>query len=88
MSEILDSLVPLFEQAEREGLWFYCPSQDSWFSPTELREKQAKGLYMWGACNWRLRNPQVAIDYLVKQVDIALENLCEFRLQLVRSETE
>lgn len=62
--DILETLEPLFEQAEKEGLWFYCPYQDLWFTPKELREKQANGRFIWGLPNWELKNPQKKIDSL------------------------
>lgn len=55
--EVARQLAPLFEQADREGLWFYCNYQDMWFSPDELRARQARGELHWGATNWKLRDP-------------------------------
>jgi len=55
--EPVASLIPLFEKAEREGLWFFSPYQQLWFSPRELRAAQAEGRFRWGAVNWKLRPP-------------------------------
>ncbi len=44
-------------KAEREGKWLHCNYQDLWFSPSELREHQAKGDFRWGPVNWTLREP-------------------------------
>jgi hypothetical protein len=59
---ILDALQPLFERAEREGLWFNCSYQDLWFSPNELRKLHKENRFVWGAQNWRLRNPQERLN--------------------------
>lgn len=61
---ILKTLEPLFERAEKEGLWFHCGYQDLWFSPKELRENQANGRFVWGLPNWELRNPLEKIESL------------------------
>lgn len=55
--EILKSLEPLFEKAERDGLWFFCHYQAMWFSPRELRKEHANGRLAWGPVNWVLRDP-------------------------------
>lgn len=57
--EILEGLKPLFERAEREGLWFRSHYQGITFSPHELRKEHAKGSFLWGACNWELIEPKV-----------------------------
>lgn len=56
--EIIATLDPLFAQARREGLWFYGSYHDIWFSPDELRAHQANGQFVWGAVNWKLRDPR------------------------------
>ena len=35
--KIIKSLKPMFEQAEKEKLFFYCSYQQLWFSPKELK---------------------------------------------------
>jgi hypothetical protein len=65
--EIDKLMAPLFERAEREGLWFYTSYQDLWFytsyqdlwfSPEELRKAQREGRFRWGPGNWQLRAPE------------------------------
>ncbi|TPG68639.1 hypothetical protein EEL31_08970 [Brevibacillus laterosporus] len=56
-SEILASLQPLFDQAEKKGLWFYSSYHDIWLSPSKLRQEQENGNFLWGAVNWQLRDP-------------------------------
>lgn len=41
---IKSGLIPLFEKAERQGLWFWCAYQNMWFSPRELQQKTEGGL--------------------------------------------
>lgn len=53
----MNSLQPMFVQAEKQGLWFYCRYQSLWFSPTSLHKEQANGRFRWGAMNWELRDP-------------------------------
>lgn len=62
---ILRDLEPLFERAEKEGLWFYSNYQDFWLSPQELKEYQSEGRFVWGAVNWQLRNPYERLNELV-----------------------
>lgn len=52
-------LEPMFERAKADGLWFHHNgiAGDIWFSPEELREQHAKGLFIWGPVNWRLESP-------------------------------
>ena len=64
VQEIHDGLKPLFEEAEAKQLWFYQPHQNLWFTPAELRAEQAKGKWIWGAGNWKLRPPQEELDRL------------------------
>ena len=47
----------LFARASQQGLWFYCPHVDLWFSPEELREKQRAGCFCWTQGSWELRDP-------------------------------
>lgn len=61
---IHDGLKPLFEQAEKEQLWFWNRYQSMWFTPAELREQQAEGKWVWGAPNWTLRHPSEELTRL------------------------
>jgi len=64
----LATLAPMFEKAEREGLWFRSFYQNLWFSPAELKAEQAKGQFCWDYENWELRNPQDKLDGLEEDV--------------------
>jgi hypothetical protein len=57
MSEAVESLKSLFEEADKKGLWFFSNYQSIWFSPKELREQHKQGRFQWGAANWQLRDP-------------------------------
>ncbi|MCP3683809.1 MAG: hypothetical protein GY861_14080 [bacterium] len=56
--DILNSLSPLFLEAKEKGLWFHTNYQDLWFSPSELKNAQSKGSFIWGITNWELRDPK------------------------------
>ncbi len=75
---ILESLAPLFKRADAEGLWFFCSYQGLWFSPDELRSKQADGKFLWGAVNWTLRDPKEGIQNLTVAVNNAQKELENF----------
>lgn len=74
------SLVPLFERAESQGLWFYHNSLagEVWFHPEELKEHQEKGHYLWGAENWELRDPAERLKALRENVVFAQEQVTIF----------
>lgn len=55
--EVAAELEPLFWKAEREALHFYSPYRNLWFSPAELRREHLDGKFLWGAQNWKLRDP-------------------------------
>jgi len=73
-TKVLKGLEPLFKKARKEKLWFYSPYQNLWFSPSDLKKEQRNGRFIWGACNWRLRDPR--------------ERLNEFSLEIIRMERE
>lgn len=77
MNAIDESLKPLFEEAEEKGLWFYSIYHGLWFSPSELKESQARGGFRWGAVNWKLRNPQEHLEQLKKKAADAKEEADE-----------
>lgn len=64
--EILKSLEPLFEKAEKEKLWFYTNYQGLWFTPSELREQHKKDCFVWGVDNWELK-PICVLTHRLKQ---------------------
>jgi hypothetical protein len=66
--EIVAGLAPLFKKAEKEGLWFHEGFHDVSFSPKELRKEQANGKFWWGACNWKLIDPQSLIKDFKKDI--------------------
>lgn len=61
---VIESMRPLFERADREGLWFYMNYQGIWISPDELRAAHAGDRFLWGAVNWELRDPEELIKDL------------------------
>lgn len=72
---ILNDLKPLFEQARKEGKWFWCHYQDLWFTPDELEKHHADGKFIWGAVNWELRDPEELINEARERVRSAREAL-------------
>lgn len=57
VDEILSEMEPLFDEARRNGKWFWCRYQDLWFSPDQLAAQHANGKFIWSAVNWQLRDP-------------------------------
>lgn len=57
-------LVPMMEQAKRDGLWFRSPYQDLWFSPVELEREWTDGKFRWGVASWQLCDPQDRLHIL------------------------
>jgi len=76
--EILKELEPLFEKAEKEGKWFYCKYQGLWFSPQKLREQQEQGRFIWGSCNWELRDPREKLVEMKRQRDSLNREIDQF----------
>lgn len=70
---ILAGLAPLFERARKEKLAFYCNYQGMWFSPDELEKLQSSGRFIWGACNWQLRDPKERVDEAIQSAQSAKE---------------
>lgn len=79
---ILAGLRPLFEQARREGKWFWCAYQDLWFSPDDLERQQAKGSFIWGAVNWQLRDPREKLAQEEREAATALARVKATRRML------
>ena len=74
--DILLSLKPLFEKAEKEKLWFNCSYQNLWFSPKELKKYQEEGRFIWGVDNWTLLNPMERVtefEKIIKTYEIEKE---------------
>ncbi len=78
--EILETLTPLFERAEKDKLWFYTSYQMLWFSPKELRKQQAKGSFVWSVGNWQLRNPQERLNQLNNELELAKQRMRDFEI--------
>lgn len=79
---ILDTLEPLFKEAEQENLWFYSNYQDMWFSPEELRKQHANGKFVWGATNWTLRSPYEKLEQLENLKANIDKNIQEFKARV------
>ena len=75
MEAVERSLAPMFEKAEKEGLWF-C-RDDMCFSPDELREEQACGRFLGGAVNWTLEKPEKRVEAAFIKADLAQKEACE-----------
>ena len=58
IGEIHLGLRPLFVQAVDEGLNFVSGCYGIEFKPARLALAQARGQYLWGACNWKLVDPK------------------------------
>jgi hypothetical protein len=80
---VIEGLKPLFEQAEREGLWFYQSYTGLWLSPDDLRKEQSNGSYFWGACNWKLRSPIERLEQLTHDADRAIAEREKFRERIL-----
>lgn len=68
--QILKLLEPLFERAEKEGLWFKTVGA-TWLTPMELRANHEKGYYVWVPDNWELKSPDEFLDHLEKDKFLA-----------------
>ena len=76
--EVLRQLEPMFEKAEREGLWLQSESHDMLFSPKELHEMHDENTFLWGALNWELKSPQDELEMLKRRKLNAEINLADF----------
>jgi len=65
------SMQPLFDQARREGKWFFTSYQQIWFSPDELEAQQRSGKFRWGPENWELRHPSEYLAESMRMLDAA-----------------
>lgn len=67
------SMRPLFEKAEKDGLWFYQKFQGRYFTPDQLKAEQAAGRFLWGRANWQLVKPTEAqLESMKAREDAAL----------------
>ena len=79
---VLNSLKPLLETAEKEGLWFHQIYQDMWFSPEELRKYHTFRKYVWGPANWVLRSPHERLQELENKRANIDKSIQEFRTRI------
>lgn len=71
---ILQSLEPLFKEAEEKGLWFRSYYQSVEFTPKELKAQHAQGCYIWGARSWKLFDPKELLRDPEKEKRVAEEH--------------
>jgi len=64
----LKELQPLLDQAIREKKWFFCNYQQMWFSPKEIVEYWENNRFLWGASNWKLRDPQERLVEILARI--------------------
>ena len=67
--KLLYELQPLFEKAEKEGLWFFSSYYQIWFSPKELKKQHKEESFLWGAVNWKLLDPNEELQ----EFDVKIE---------------
>lgn len=82
LHEIIASLDPLFTEAVQKGYWFYNERNDLWFSPRELRVYQAHDKFLWGAPNWKLRDPKERLRELQNQKLDIEERIQDFKIRM------
>jgi hypothetical protein len=80
--KVFTELEPMFKEAREKGLWFYCSFEDLWFSPDELKSEQKNGNFIWGVCNWELRNPKEHVACLENRIRSAERELLDFQSRL------
>ena len=83
-TEILQSLEPLFQQAEAEKKWFYCAYQDMWISPKDLRQSHSQGRLIWGPVNWALRDPSELLELHRKRTLDAQQELANLKARIAQ----
>ena len=81
--DILESLKPLFKEAQEKNLWFQGNYQCIWFSPPELVAQHLTGLYVWGPENWRLADPFEHLQRLEHARNSAQNEVDKFKLRLI-----
>jgi hypothetical protein len=80
--EIIKGLEPLFERAEKKGLWFENSSNDVILSPKELREHHAQGTFIWGASSWELVDPKKHLKDLEHVAKCAQKDVERFKARM------
>ena len=87
---IIKSLEPLFEEAERNGLWFFHHSVDgeeTWMSPQYLRLEQSRGRFILAPEHWELRNPTGYMKRLIASASALVTEYNEMAARLKLDET-
>lgn len=77
--QIRETLQPLLCQAREKGKWLYTSYQSIWLSPDELDAHHDQNIFLWGAANWELRDPQEHIRQLEQEVENAKTGLAKFK---------
>jgi hypothetical protein len=85
--KILESLKPLFEKAEKEGLWFKSGYQQLLFSPVELKKLHKEGRYIWGPINWALIDPGDLLDKVYNEIIKKVEEHRNLFVRIIKSKT-
>ena len=81
--QIIKSLEPMFEKAEKEGKWFRSVGgSDTWLSPKELRKNLEMGFFIWGAKNWKLVDPKERLKDLEHTAKCAQYDLEQFKARM------
>lgn len=71
MNVVRRELAALIDKAEAERKWLWCHYQDLWFSPSQLRAANAEGKFVWGAVNFKLRDPEERIEEANRRASLA-----------------
>lgn len=80
---ILEELKPLFIEARKNKLWFYCKYLNIWFSPDEAEKKHKEGKFIFSAVNWELRDPMKELNNLKVNINKAKQAYKQFINRLI-----
>ena len=69
VTQVRAALETMCQEASLSGKWMFCPYQQLWFSPAELRAENAKGRFIWGPVNWILRSPLERLEEIIRQIE-------------------
>lgn len=87
---ITTSLKPMFQQAKKQGLWFYHSTEDNaeiWCSPDFLRKEQSEGRLIIAPEHWELRNPAGYMRKLINDCQAIVDEYNEMAGRLKIEET-
>jgi len=82
---ILESLEPMFKEADEKRLWFYLEREGSWFTPDELRKCHIEERFIWGPPNWILRDPMDEVKLLECRKRNIENQLETFKIRIQKS---